>query len=114
MTLLGSLIHNVLVHPLFFPAEALAALGYPGPLAAVVALHDLTAPEDEVPGEVTCADAPDAEPERDETEGWAVPAQQPRTAASAALEYRPEPPPPPPAPPPPLAGSAAARMRRPG
>jgi hypothetical protein len=111
VTILGSLIHNVLVHPLFFPAEVLAALGYPGPLAAVVALHDLTAPEE--PADATEEVEPE-EREPDETEGWVVPAQQPRTAASAALEYRPEPPPPPPPPPPPLAGSAAARMRRPG
>lgn len=51
------------------------------------------------------------EPEEDETESWPVPAQQPVTAASRALEWHPEPRVKQAPAPPVLAGSAAARVQ---
>lgn len=106
MNLFGSFLHNVVVHPLFFVGELFARVGLDVPMAIVEALHEATAPID--------VDAPRTAPEAaavDETEGWPVPAQSPRTDASRALEWYPAARPAMPPPPPPLAGSRAARMR---
>lgn len=48
--------------------------------------------------------------QHDETASWPVPMQDPHTAESRAMEYRPPPPAAPPAPPAPLKGSVQARI----
>lgn len=103
MRLRDSFVHNVLVHPLFFPAEVFARLGFTFPLMVAEALHDATAPAE--------PEEPEEPAEGDETEAWEVPAQAPHTPASRSLEWRPPAPLPAPEAPAPLAGSAAARMR---
>lgn len=124
MNLRQSFFHNVIIHPLLFVADVLDWLGVAqGIGVALDFLHDVTGLEERAtPGpeasgaEVWMGDeageeAEDEEDEEDEGEGWPTPAQDPRTAASKALEYRPPAPTAPPPAPPPLAGSREARVR---
>ena len=113
MRLRDSFLHNVIVHPLLFVSDLLLRLGVGQDVAAALdTLHDLTAPtEGPDPGPLEDIEEPEGEEPEDETAGWPVPAQDPSTPASRALEWRPTPAPREERAAPVLEGSAVARMR---
>lgn len=103
MSLFASFVHNVVLHPLLFVADVADRLGVPHVGPVLDALHDALPPDEDPPAVHLGADPEDDLP---------PPVQNPRTPATASLEWRPEPPTvPEPVRPQGLAGSARARLR---